>query len=191
MSRRRSNVAKAGSSDPVLVSYSGSDAATPAVSYIVCLNGQVPERYEVWRLNRDGVCEVHPTARVKLFTLFAENTFRSAFKDIRGFRVPFVGRQSVNGSVEFLHYSDVTSDSSCHIISTQNIFVHSWGNNPTMIGPTCSNYTRRAYVPITCQEGFKKRCEHERRRLFLWDGKDVLLRDIRFKLLTILVMMSP
>ena len=34
-----------------------------------------------------------------------------------------------------------------------------------MIGPTCYNYTRRAYVPITCQEGFKKRCEHERRRL--------------------------
>ena len=34
-----------------------------------------------------------------------------------------------------------------------------------MIGPTCSNYTCRAYVPITCQEGFNKRCEHERRRL--------------------------
>ena len=34
-----------------------------------------------------------------------------------------------------------------------------------MIGPTCSNYTCRAYVPIMCQEGFNKRCEHERRRL--------------------------
>ena len=94
----------------------------PAVSYIVCLHGRVPDIYKVWRLNRDGVRKFQSTARVKLFTLFAENTFRSAFKDIRGFRVPFVGRQSVNGSVEFLHYSDVTSNSSCHIISTQNIF---------------------------------------------------------------------
>ena len=51
MSRRRSNVARAGSPDPVLVSYVGSNAAAPAVSYIVCLNGRVPERYEVWRLN--------------------------------------------------------------------------------------------------------------------------------------------
>ena len=28
-----------------------------------------------------------------------------------------------------------------HIISTQNIFIHSWGQYPTMIWPTCSNYT--------------------------------------------------
>ena len=75
MSRRRSNVARPGSPDPVLVSYAGSDAAAPSVSYIVCLNGRVPEIYEVWCLNREGVREVHPTARVKLFTLFDENIF--------------------------------------------------------------------------------------------------------------------
>ena len=46
---------------------------------------------------------------------------------VRGFRVPFVGCQSLNGSVEFLYYSDVTTDSSCEIISTENIFVHFWG----------------------------------------------------------------
>ena len=74
MSLRRSNVARPGSPDPVLVSYAGSDATGPSVSYIVCLNGWVPERYEVWQLNRDGVSEFYPTARVKLFTLFDENT---------------------------------------------------------------------------------------------------------------------
>ena len=58
-----------------------------------------------------------------------------------------------------------STDRSREILSTRNIFVHSWGKNPTMIGPTCSNYSRRAYVPITSQEGFKKRCKHERRRL--------------------------
>ena len=43
-----------------------------------------------------------------------------------------------------------------------------------MIGPTCSNYTCRAYVPITCQEDFYKRCEHERRRLLFveWERID-------------------
>ena len=40
-----------------------------------------------------------------------------------------------------------------------------------MIGPTCSNYTCRAYVPITCQEGFNKRCEHERRCLLSVERK--------------------
>ena len=165
MGRRRSNLARDGSPDPVLVSYTGRNAAAPSISYIVCLNGWVPERYEVWRLNWDGVREVHPTARVKLFTLFDENTFRSTFNDSRGFRVPFIKRKGLDGTVEFLRYLDVNSDSSFHIISTQNIFIHSWGQNPTMIGPTCSNYTCWAYVPITCQEGFNKRCEYERRRL--------------------------
>ena len=137
MSRRRSNVARLGTPYPVLVSYAGSNAAAPSVSYIVCINGRVPERYEVWCLNRHGFCEVNLTARVKLFTLFDENTFRSILYDSRRCRVPFIGRKGLNSSVEFIRYSDVTLDSASDIISTQNIFVHSWGKYPTMIGPTC------------------------------------------------------
>ena len=162
MSRCRSNVARSGTADPVLVRYACSYAAAPSVSYIVCINGRVPERYEVWCLNRHGVSEVHLPARVKLFTLFDENTFRSTFYDSRICRVTFIGRKGLNGSVNFISYSDVTSDCASDIISTQNILVHSWVKYPNMIGPTCSNYTCRAYVPITCQEGFNKRCEHER-----------------------------
>ena len=119
MSRLRYNVARLGTPDPVLVSYAGSDAATPSISYIVFINGRVPERYEVWCLNRHGVCEVHLTARVVLFTLFDENTFRSTFYDSRRCRVPFVGRKGLNGSVDFICYLDVTSDSASEIISTQ------------------------------------------------------------------------
>ena len=78
--------------------------------------------------------------QAKLFTLFDENTFRSTFYDSRRFRVPFIGRKGLNGSVEFIRYSDVTSDSASDIISTQNIFIHSWGKYPTMIWPTCSNW---------------------------------------------------
>ena len=46
MSCCRSNVARLGPPDPVLVRYSGSDAAAPLVSYIVCIIGWVPKRYE-------------------------------------------------------------------------------------------------------------------------------------------------
>ena len=99
MSHRRSNVARLGPPDPVLVRYAGSDAAAPLVSYILCINGRVPERYEVWCLNRHRVREVHLTARVKIFTLFDENTFRSTFYDSRRFRVSFIGRKGLNVSV--------------------------------------------------------------------------------------------
>ena len=44
MSRRRSNVARLGPPDPVFVRYPGSDAASSSVSYILCINGRVPER---------------------------------------------------------------------------------------------------------------------------------------------------
>ena len=49
-----------------------------------------------------------------------------------------------------------------NIISTRNIFVHPWGKYPTLIKPTCSNCTCRAYVPINFQKGFNQRCDHER-----------------------------
>ena len=64
---------------PDLVSFR--DAAASSVSYIVCINGQVPERYEDCSLNSHGVCEVYLTARVKLFDLFDEDTFWSTLYD--------------------------------------------------------------------------------------------------------------
>ena len=79
MSCRRSNVAERGLPDPIFVCYPGSDAADSLINYIVCLNGWVPEKYELWSLNAQGFCEIHPFARVKLFDDFAEDTFRSTF----------------------------------------------------------------------------------------------------------------
>ena len=71
MSRRRAaNLAKFGKPDPVFVRYTSSDAGV--VRYIVCINRQVPEKYELWRLNGAGVREVHPTARIKLLDVFAQ-----------------------------------------------------------------------------------------------------------------------
>ena len=118
------------------------------------------------------------TARVKLFDLFVENTFQSTFYDSQRCLVPFIGRKALNGSVEFIQYLDIIANSTSDIISTRNIFVHSWGKYPTMIWPTCSNYTCHVYVPITCQKGFNKRCEHERLRLLFVEQKKSPLRDI-------------
>ena len=79
MSRRRFNVAESGPPDFILVRYPGSDAAAPSLAYIVCLHGRVPEKYELWSLNAQGIREVHPFARVRLFDDFTEGTFRTTF----------------------------------------------------------------------------------------------------------------
>ena len=125
----------------------------------------MPEKYELWSLNSQGVFEVHPFARVKLFDKFAEDTFQTTFYNLRRCRIPFIGRRLLNGSVQFIGFSDVISESTSNIISSRNIFVYPWGKYPTLIGPTCSNYTCRAYVSITCQKGFNQRCDHDRLRL--------------------------
>ena len=141
MSQRCFNVAERGPPDPILVRYPGSDATASLLAYIVCLHGRVPEKYELWSLNAQGVREVHPFARVRLFDNFTEDNFRNTFYNSRRCRIPFIGQKSLNGSVQFVRFANVTSDSTSNIISTRNIFVHPWGNHPTFIEPTCSSYT--------------------------------------------------
>ena len=75
--RRAANLAKFGKPDPVFVRYTSSNAGV--VRYIVCINRRVPEKYKLWRLNGARVREVDPTAQIKLFDVFAEDTFRSIF----------------------------------------------------------------------------------------------------------------
>ena len=162
--------------DPVWVFYYVSDNTIDLVSYIVCLHRWVPERYELWSLNASGVCEVHPFARVRLLDDFREDTFKTFFFNSRRYRIPFIGQRSLNGSVEFIRFADVTSDAEV-VISTSNLFVHEWGTYPTMIWRTVSNFTRRAYVLITTQKGFRLRCNHERLRLKMVERKRVALEN--------------
>ena len=60
---------------PVTVLLYGSADALE-VLYIRCLNGRVSEAFEVWALAEDGVREVHPYARVKLWSEFREDNFK-------------------------------------------------------------------------------------------------------------------
>ena len=71
------------------------------IPYIRCLDGWVPEAYELWDLTEDGVFEVHPSARVRLLDYFREDTFHTHFFNARRFQIPFLGRRALNESVEF------------------------------------------------------------------------------------------
>ena len=118
MSRRRAaNLAKFGKPEPVFVQLTSSNAGV--VRFIVCINKHVPERYELWRLNAAEVRKVHPIARIKLLEVFMEDTFRSIFYISQTCRVILIGRQSVNGSVEFIRFSNIAEDSTSDIISTK------------------------------------------------------------------------
>ena len=117
-----------------------------------------------------GVREVHPFAQIRLHDDFRADTFQTTFFNSRRCRIPFVGLRLLNGSFKFIHFADVTSDTEV-VIFTPNLFVNKWGTNPTMIYPTVSNFTLRAYVPITIQKGFRQRCNHERLRLKWVEGK--------------------
>ena len=97
--------------DPARVLYSGSDDTIEQVPYILCLNGRVPEMYELWDLNPSRVREFHPFAWVQLFDDFREDTFKTLLFNSRRCRIPFFGRISLNNSVKFLRFVHVNFDS--------------------------------------------------------------------------------
>ena len=109
MNRHCFNVAERGPPYPILVRYPGSGAAASSLAYIVCLNGCVPDKYELWSLNAQGV---------RLFNNFTEDTLRTTFYNSRRCCIPFIGQRFLNGSVQFIRFADVTSDST----SKNNIY---------------------------------------------------------------------
>ena len=94
------------------------------VPYICCLGGRVPEAFELWAFDEDVVREVHPYARVKLLDDFREDTFYSHFFNARRIQIPFLGRRSVNMSVEFLDAPRATQKVGSSIATwTENILL--------------------------------------------------------------------
>ena len=77
-----------------------------------------------------------------------------------------LGRRAVNESVEFIDVVRTTQHVRSRVNYTPNIFVHSWGINPTdMLPPNFSTITQRAYnLPITFY-GLVLKSNHERLRL--------------------------
>ena len=147
------------------------------VPYIRCLNGRVPEAFELRALADDIICEVHPYARVKLRSEFREDNFQTFFFNAPLLQIPFLGCRGLNASVKFLDVFRVTQHVGSRVAYTPNIFVHSWGVNPTdTIPANVSTMTRCAYDPIRSFHGFVLRSNHERLRL-----KRIELKHIRFE----------
>ena len=84
--------------------------------------------------------------------------------------------RALKASVEFLDIVCVTQHIGSHVDYTPNIFIHSWGVNPTDMIPTnVSIITGRAYYPIGYFHRFILWSNHECLRL-----KQIELKRIRF-----------
>ena len=147
----------------VLCSGSGEEIE---VTYIRCLNGWVPKCYELWALAEDVVFVFNPLARVELLSEFREDNFHTHFYNSQQSQIPFLGRRAMNDSFEFLDVFRTTQHVRSHVNYTPNIFVHSWGINPTdMFPPNISTINQHAYNTIVSFHGFVLRSNHERLRL--------------------------
>ena len=67
-----------------------------------CIEGQELEIYKLWTLVDDVICEVHPYAWFQTSDDFIVGVFHTHFFNSREVRIPFLGRKSVNGSVQWL-----------------------------------------------------------------------------------------
>ena len=126
-------------------------------------------------LAAEGAREVHPHARVKLLFEFRKDTFHTHFFNARRFQIPFLGCRALNTSVKFLDVVRATHHVGSRVDYTPNIFVQSWGVNPTdKILPNVSTITWRAHDPIRNFRGFVLQSNQIRLRL-----KRVELKRIR------------
>ena len=91
--------------------------------YIRCLNGQVPEAFEVWSLADDGFREFHPYARVKILSEFREETFHAFFFNAQQLQIHFLVCRALNNSVKFLDVVHTTQHVGSRVDFTPNIFV--------------------------------------------------------------------
>ena len=137
----------------------------------------MPKCYELWALAEDGFCEVHPYARFRVLSVFREDTFHIHFFNSRRLQIPFLCSRAVNSSVKSFHIVRVTQHVGIRVDYTPNIFVQSWGINPTdTITANVSTITRRAYDHIVTFHGFVLWSNHERLR-----SKRIELKRIHVK----------
>ena len=138
----------------------------------------MPEAYELWALTEDGVREVHLYSGFILLSDFREDTFHTHFFNARRFQIPFLVCRAVNKSVGFLNVVRTTQHVLSHVTSwNPNLFLHSWGVNPTdMIPPNVSTITRHAYDHIRNFHGVVFRSNHDCLRL-----KRIELKRISFE----------
>ena len=67
-----------------------------------CVEGREPKIYDLWTFAEDGTRKVHQFARVQISEDFTGETFHTHFSNAKAVRIPFLGRRSVNESVQWI-----------------------------------------------------------------------------------------
>ena len=151
-----------------------------------CIEGQEPDIYELWNFADDGICEVHPYARVQISDNFIRETFHTHFFNAREFRIPFLVCRYVNGSVQWLDIPRPFGETRIATTAwTENIYFNLWGTNPTRIPNVLINLrtvARRARDNLlrdnhvdqrkTLQRDIQARCLSDTRDNVLYDDSD-------------------
>ena len=112
--------------------------------------------------------EIHPYARVQISNNFIGENFHTQFFNAQEVRIPFLGRRSVNGSVQWLDVPWSFSETGISTAAwTENTFFNLWGTNPTMISivPIIRRTTfpdvpinLRAVSRRACHDRFQRNC---------------------------------
>ena len=70
------------------------------VSFSRCVEGQESKIQELWTFAEDGTREVHLLAWIQIIEIFTADNFQTNFINAEGRQVVFLGRKSVNVSVQ-------------------------------------------------------------------------------------------
>ena len=111
------------------------------IAYIRCIDGRDPEAFKLWALAEDGIREVHPFARVQIRDDFTAVTFYNEFFNARKIQIIFLGRRSINGSVQWLDDPRASPQAEffCQVTTWNgNTSAHSWVPYPNVILPDVS-----------------------------------------------------
>ena len=155
------------------------------IAYICCIGVREPEAFELWAFSEDGIREVHPFARVQISDDFTEDNFYSHFFNARQIQIPFLGRRSVKGSVQWIDVPRAAPQSGSRVATwTENTFVYSWGTYPTVILPNVSTIRQRAIDSVHVNpHTLACRANHERLQLICVKRRQAVEREIHAQIL--------
>ena len=99
------------------------------VWFTCSIEGQDPEIYELWNFSDDGISKVQPYAQVQISDDFIGETFYTHFFNAREVRIFFLGRRSVNRSVQCIDVPRLFGKTRVATAAwNENIYVNPWSS---------------------------------------------------------------
>ena len=153
------------------------------VAYIRCIEGREPEVFELWAFDEDRIREIHLCARFQISNYFVGETFYSHFFNAREIRIPFLGRRSVNGSVQWLDVPRPFIETrNLTATWTENTLVYGWGTNPTVIMNRPIRRRKTESVPINLRD-LSCQANHDRLRRIRVEWRQAIERELHTRIL--------